>query len=113
MMQDPAMAGSNIVFIGGDFNAAPIPRRNRAGTQMTPYSQATVAAGGGTNTLTAAQLAAGAVAGGTTWWGSLYDYWFSTIPPPPPPPVATVDVRTMDWGLAGLMSDHVASLLQV
>jgi hypothetical protein len=130
IMQDPAMAGSQIVYICGDFNCNPQVRQ-RYGTVMTPYAQGTLAPGGMPvqYALTPPQAAAGAP-GGTTVTGpaSLYDYSYSTIGPATPPiagllvpPVPGINVSTLDClpggppipGLAGNLSDHVASWLRV
>jgi hypothetical protein len=135
MVQHPAMAGGQVVYVCGDFNVNPLPRNN-GNTVMTPYSQATVAppavppATSPQAVLLPAQNAAGGVAGGTTMTGagSLYDYTFTNVQPAWPPfpglvfpPVPAISTLTMDcWpggapiaGMAGNMSDHVCSLLQV
>jgi hypothetical protein len=130
IMANPAMAGSQVVYVCGDFNAIPWVRQN-AHTIMTPYSQGTTAPPGPAVNPQAAllppQVANGGVVGGTTMAASLYDYSFSSIQPgvPPPPglipPLARIDVRTMEFwpggqaipGMGAAMSDHTASFLQV
>jgi hypothetical protein len=135
MIQHPAMAGGQVAYVCGDFNVNPLVRTNGA-TTMTPYSQGTVSPAvappltSPQAQLLPAQNAAGGTPGGTTMTGvgSLYDYGFTNIPPGAPPiaglvvpPIPAISTLTMDcWpggapiaGMAGLMSDHVCSLLQV
>ena len=115
---NPVFDGNNPhVFLGGDFNVAPL----RRGTQRTGYAYVY------SQPITLAdlnQLPHGARAGGTTMAGNLYDYWYSDIDPANPvapflnaatPPVAGVHVGTLDTGAgnAGPMSDHCASLLRI
>ncbi|HKP03609.1 MAG TPA: hypothetical protein VJU77_09655 [Chthoniobacterales bacterium] len=113
MRANPAMAGGRgHVFLGGDFNVAPIIR----GTPRTGI--ATCYAVGAAPAATPP----GAMAGGTTWNGNLYDYWYSDLSPAAPVPIAPggvalpipgVATNTLDSGAAGLMSDHAATVLQI
>jgi hypothetical protein len=118
-IRENPVAPTDHVYIGGDFNVAPHPARDRGET----YPYAAIAAGPGF--FGAAGAVAGcqaAMPGGTTWSGRLFDYWLSSVNPaaPRPPvvlggintPVASVHTGTWD-GPRGLMSDHVASLLQI
>ena len=115
----PLNAGST-VYVCGDFNAVPQQRQNGAGTIMTPLWQGTTTwhvNGNPQAQLLAPQVAAGGQTGGTTMAGSLYDYSFVSAYVGQG---AMIDTRTMEFnhngaipGMTGLMSDHVASMLQV
>lgn len=94
-------------YIGGDFNVDMITPRGA----YTGYSA------------NAPAYPAGAQGHGTTYNGHLYDYWYSSVTaaaaglivPIPSASSETLDagVRARQNGLASLMSDHTATLLQI
>ncbi len=121
MRSNPAMhGGPGYTFLGGDFNLAPAARGTARTGQAFPYYAGITAAD-------LLHLPHGAVAGGTTLAGSPYDYWYANLDPAVPfvpfrvrgPTSLLVgyNTTTLDTsaslGVAGPMSDHLCSLLQV
>jgi hypothetical protein len=114
IMAENGVATAAHVFIGGDFNVSPHETGTRP--RLHPYAAIT---GGVPMPFTADQD--GPRMGGTTWGGHLYDYWYTEIDPRTPTPlvpggvnspIPAVTAATWD-GPHGLMSDHVATLLQI
>lgn len=103
----PPIGGIVACYIGGDFNVGMISPRHQA---IGYYANAP-----------AATYPAGSAGTGTTYSGNGYDYWYSDIDPAAAPPaglivpVPSADASTMDSGpgVAGLMSDHAATMLQI
>jgi hypothetical protein len=96
-------APNSPVYLGGDFNVAPLRRGDLQPLTAIP-----------------GEYRYGANApGGTTWSGSLYDYWYwAPAPASPQPPVPAAFSDTMDGGptrkgVQGWMSDHCAITLTI
>ncbi|HEU4701193.1 MAG TPA: endonuclease/exonuclease/phosphatase family protein [Conexibacter sp.] len=98
---DNAVATPRHVFVGGDFNVPPHNPNSRR--PLIPHFIPTEAN---------IPCPFGGTTGGTTWWGSLYDYWLSDLPWGTPNMQAALSTATWD-GEDGLMSDHVAIMLQI
>lgn len=92
------------IYIGGDFNVEP----TRPGTRhaLTPYWVSTE------HNTPLIFNPIGGRSGGTTWGGNTYDYWLSDVPWGGALPLPAINTATWD-GPRGLMSDHVAILLQI
>lgn len=130
LMGNGAPAAPVAYYIGGDFNVGVVSPR---GTARLGYAHAYSI--DKFNYPPIPPIPAGAPFGygpcspnGTLWGGNLYDYWFSNIyPGPPPPPVnappapllgapvpmtinSTLNAPT---GVAGTMSDHCGTALQI